>query len=112
MSTRATIRMEGMEHCKVYKHSDGYPEVMLEWLEQFNKAFTEKRGECACAEQKIAQLLRHSVIKFPIKTKDNYQCYTGDNEFLDWAIVEYDEDYNADYEYTLKKDGSVEVMGK
>jgi hypothetical protein len=39
MATRATIKIEGIRFTKIYKHWDGYPEAMLNWLQDFNLDF-------------------------------------------------------------------------
>ena len=44
MSTRAIIKIEGFKVAKVYKHYDGYPEGMIEWLTKFNEEFAKERG--------------------------------------------------------------------
>ncbi len=44
---------------KVYKHWDGYEYATLPWLEEFNKTFTEARGDDP--DYKLAQLLRSSA---------------------------------------------------
>lgn len=98
MATRATVKIEGVNYAKVYKHWDGYPEGMMDWLEDFNKDFVEKRGDDA--EYKFAQLLRFSA-----KNAEKYNL--DDNEHTGWGVVNYTDDWGVDYEYTLKKDGSV-----
>lgn len=100
MSTNATIKIEGINYAKVYKHWDGYPEATLPWLQDFNRRFTEGRGDDA--EYKFAQLLRDSALNADKFDLDN-STTTG------WGVIHYDASYGAEYEYVLKKDGSVEV---
>ena len=45
MATRCTIKIEGVNYAKIYKHWDGYPDHMLDWLNEFNDGFNKKRGE-------------------------------------------------------------------
>ena len=59
MATRATIKVEGIESVKVYKHWDGMPKHTLPWLKKFNKDFTKARGDDP--DYKFAQLLRSSA---------------------------------------------------
>ncbi len=59
MATRCTIKIENIDYAKVYKHWDGYPEHMLQWLTEFNVDFSKNRGDDAA--YKFAQLLRSSV---------------------------------------------------
>lgn len=66
MATRAVIKIEGVTFAKVYKHWDGSPDSTLDWLLNFNKEFTEKRGNDP--SYKFAQLLRDS--SFSCKTFD------------------------------------------
>jgi len=105
MATRATIKIEGVKFAKIYKHYDGYPEGMTEWLTAFNSEFVKSRGEDSA--YKFAELLRHSTRWFPIKRKN----YKDEEEFdyLGWGVVEYSGKCGAEYEYMLKNDGSVTV---
>ncbi|MCK9541168.1 MAG: hypothetical protein M0R03_03960 [Novosphingobium sp.] len=93
MSTRAIIKIEGFKVAKVYKHYDGYPEGMIEWLTKFNEEFAKERGDDP--SYKFAQLLRHSTRWFPT------------DGFLGWGVVEYKCSCGEDFEYVLKKDGTV-----
>ena len=103
MSTRCEIKIEGVEYAKVYKHWDGYPEATLKWLEEFNREFTESRGDDTY--YKFAQLLRSSIFmgeKFNLdQSKD-----TG------WGVIPYNQSMGTEYCYILKTDGSVEVVEK
>lgn len=92
MSTRATIKIEGVTFAKVYKHWDGYPDATLEWLETFNKDFTKNRG--VDPEYKFAQLLRNSTLLYG-------SPYTG------WGVVPYDTNMGQEYVYLLRSDGTV-----
>jgi len=100
MATRATIKIEGFNLAKVYKHWDGYPEATAGWLVEFNKMFVAKRG--TDPNYKFAQLLRSSVFlgkKHNLDTSDT----TG------WGVVAFDESWGEEYEYTLMNDGSIVV---
>jgi hypothetical protein len=98
MATRSTIKIEGINYAKAYKHYDGNPGSMLPWLVKFNQDFAENRG--GDPEYKFAQLLRSSVRDAGAYDLDN-SLHTG------WGVVEGDRDCGEAYEYTLKKDGSV-----
>ena len=98
MATRCTIKIEGITFAKIYKHWDGCPENMIEWLTEFNKNFSEKRDDDP--EYRFAQLLRFSS-KYASKYGLDASETTG------WGVVTYHESYGADYEYTLHCDGSV-----
>jgi len=98
MATRCTIKIEGINYAKVYKHWDGSPKHTLQWLKHFNKSFTENRGEDPI--YKFAQLLRSSI--YDAKTYGlNESLFTG------WGVVELSEGMGAEYEYTLKINGKV-----
>tara|TARA_R100001015_G_C4519415_1_gene88837 strand:- start:137 stop:448 length:312 start_codon:yes stop_codon:yes gene_type:complete len=98
MATRCTIKVEGIDSVKVYKHYDGYPEATLEWLSWFNEDFTDKRGDDP--EYKIAQLLRSSV-------RDSKTYGLGQSKHTGWGILPMDNDAGEDFEYVLHKDGNV-----
>lgn len=98
MSTRATIKIEGISYAKIYKHSDGYPENTLPWLEKFNKEFSIERGYDP--EYKFAQLLRSSI-------RDGKEFGLGQDRFLGWGVVSYNENMGENYEYILKTDGTI-----
>jgi hypothetical protein len=98
MATRCTIKIEGINYAKVYKHWDGYPDATLKWLTEFNKNFTNNRGDDP--NYKFAQLLRNSIRDCSVFDLDPSQ-YTG------WGVVPFDEHWGAEFEYTLHKDGSV-----
>ena len=91
MSTRCTIRVEGVNSAKIYKHYDGYPEKMLEPLKKWNKDFEQKRS--GDPELKIAQLLRQSG-----------DLFNDDDPYNGWALVDIDDDMDAEYEYILYED--------
>lgn len=95
MGTAAIIKVEGIKYAALYKNWDGYPEATLEWLETFNKDFGKDRP------YKLAQLIRSSV-------RDADKFKLGHDEKRGWGVVEPDA-WGAEYEYTLKDDGSVEV---
>ena len=98
MATRCTIKIEGVNYAKVYKHWDGYPDATLKWLEEFNNDFSKNRGEDSI--YKFAQLLRSSA-----RDADKYELdaslHTG------WGVVPIDEHWGEEFEYTLHKDGEV-----
>ena len=98
MATRCTIKVEGIDLVKVYKHHDGYPEATLEWLQDFNQDFTDNRGNDA--EYKIAQLLRSSA-------RDAEKYGLDDSKHTGWGILPMDNDAGEDFEYTLHTNGSV-----
>ena len=98
MSTRCTIKIEGVEYVKIYKHFDGYPSATLKWLEDFNKDFTQNRG--VDPEYKFAQLLRSS-------TRDTEKYNLDDSKYTGWGVVGYYESCGEEYEYTLHNDGAV-----
>ena len=96
MATRCTIKIEGVNCAKIYKHWDGYPEHMLEWLNDFNNDFNKNRG--GYPEYKFAQCLRFAQRegeKFNLDTS----LYTG------WGVIPFDGHYGAEYEYTLTSEG-------
>ena len=98
MSTRATIKIEGNNYCKLYKHFDGYPSATLTWLERFNTEFTKNRGDDV--PYKTAQLVRSSVTmseEFGLDTS----MTTG------WGLMKYDDECGEDFVYILHKDGTV-----
>ena len=92
MATRSTIKVEGVNYAKIYKHYDSYPSEMMPWLEEFNKNFVKKRG--IDSEYKFAQVLRDSI-------KIDNSEYTG------WGVIPFNSNAGEDYEYILKNDGTV-----
>jgi len=92
MATRGTIKIEGINYAKIYKHLDCYPQAMIEWLENFNNSFNKQRGDDP--QYKFAQLLRSSQREGNIYNLDM-------SETTGWGVVEYDVDCGEDYEYTL-----------
>lgn len=101
MATRATIKIEGINFAKVYKHYDGYPKNMIPWLEDFNRNFTEKRGDNP--EFKFAQLLRSS-------TNPDYNLDPSTE--TGYGVIPYNNNAGAEYEYVLRTDGSVTFSSK
>jgi hypothetical protein len=100
MSIRSTIKIQGIDYCKIYKHWDGEPASMRGWLTDFNAEFTQKRG--IDPEYKIAQCLRFA--------KKNEEIYDLDkNMQTGWGIVKFDADCGEVYEYTLLHDGTVTI---
>ena len=100
MATRATIKVEGVNYAKVYKHWDGYPDATLPWLKDFNKDFKENRG--SDPEYKFAQLLRSSA-------RDVEKYGLGPSKYTGWGVLPFDANVGEEYEYILKNDGTVEV---
>ena len=98
MATRACIKIEGVNFAKVYKHWDGYPSAMLQWLEAFNKRFAENRGDYP--QYKFAQLLRSS-------TKPKFEL--DEDEFTGYGVVTFDDNCGEEWEYTLMTNGEVKV---
>lgn len=98
MAIRCTIKIEGIDYAKVYKHWDGYPDATLKWLKEFNEDFYKNRGDDA--EYKFAQLLRSSA-----RDAEKYQLdaslHTG------WGVVAFDDNWSEEFEYLLHKDGLV-----
>jgi hypothetical protein len=92
MATRCTIKIEGIDYAKVYKHWDGYPDATLKWLQDFNKDFSKNRGDDPT--YKFAQLLRNSI-------RHCSSQYTG------WGVVAFDDNWSEEFEYTLHTDGEV-----
>lgn len=103
MATRAEIIIEGVDFAKVYKHFDGYPEGTLPWLEKFHSEFISTRGEDP--EYEFAQLLRSSWYDAKEFGLDNSKT-TG------WGVIPYNAECGAEYTYILKKDGSIEIIGR
>ena len=98
MATRCTIKIEGINYAKVYKHWDGYPDATLGWLRVFNHEFTKERGDDA--EYKFAQLLRSSA-RDAEKYNLDASLHTG------WGVIPFEDNWSEEFEYTLHKDGSV-----
>ena len=98
MATRCTIKVEGIDLVKVYKHWDGHPESTYLWLLSFNEEFTKNRGDDP--EYKIAQLLRSSA-------RDSKKFGLDPNEFTGWGVIPIDSDAGEIFEYVLHKDGAV-----
>jgi hypothetical protein len=105
MATSAIIIVEGMDSACVYKHWDGYPESTMPWLEKFNEAFFDERGEDPA--YKFAQLLRSSI-------RDAAEFALSIDKFTGWGVLPlYDETRNGEYSnftYTLHADGTVTVI--
>ena len=98
MGTRATIKVEGVKFAKVYKHFDGDTGSTLPWLENFNKNFTEERGDHP--SYKFAQLLRSSV-------RDQKEYNLDPSTDTGWGVVSYNDTCGAEYEYMLRGNGTV-----
>lgn len=100
MATTATIQLEGYKVAKLYKHWDGYPEATLQWLEDFNKDFVEKRGDDP--SYKFAQLIRSSAF-------DCEKYGLDESRHTGWGVVSFNDNCGSNYQYRLMKDGTVEV---
>ena len=100
MATRCSIIVDGIDTVKVYKHWDGDPESTLEWLQVFNKDFTDNRGDDP--EYKIAQLLRSSAFHAEL-------FGLGKSVHTGWGVLPMDNDADESFMYYLHADGSVTV---
>jgi hypothetical protein len=104
MGTRCIIKVEGLNGVCVYKHWDGYPKNTLPWLKNFNKKFTEERGDDP--EYKFAQLLRSSAF-------DSEEFDLGTDRTTGWGVLPLKNNdeipWDIAYAYTLKKDGTVKT---
>jgi hypothetical protein len=96
MATRCTIKIDGINYAKIYKHWDGYPDGMLDWLNEFNDSFNKNRGHDP--EYKFAQLLRFAQRKAKEFGLDNSR-YTG------WGVIPFNSTCWAEYEYILTENG-------
>lgn len=101
MSTNAIIKVEGVQYAMLYKHWDGYPDATLPWIQNFNTRFTASRGDDP--EYKFAQLLRDSAL-----SADQYNLDPSTE--TGWGVIPYGKHPTAEYEYILKRDGSVVVQ--
>lgn len=105
MATRATIKIEGINFAKVYKHWDGYPGRMMQWLETFNKDFFDNRGDDP--GYKFAQLLRSSK-QYEERLGLDPSNHTGwGSAPFDSDMIPFDSDMGEEFEYTLHADGTV-----
>jgi hypothetical protein len=93
MATRCTIKIQGIDYAKVYKHWDGYPDATLEWLKDFNSKFEEDRG-FNDPNYKFAQLLRSSAWD-----SDKYNL--DQSKATGWGVLPFDAYSLEEYEYTL-----------
>ena len=96
MATRCTIKIDGVNYAKIYKHWDGYPKGMLNWLNEFNDNFNKNRGENP--EYKFAQCLRFAQ-------REGKRFDLDMSEHTGWGVIPFDENYFAEYEYTLTSEG-------
>ncbi len=101
MGTRAIIKVEGLNLVQLYKHFDGYKSATLPWLEKFNVQFAQERGDDP--EYRFAQLIRSSAF-------DTAEFDLDPSRTTGWGVVPYGSDYGQEFEYTLLKNGSVEVL--
>ena len=103
MGTRALINIEGVDFASIYKHWDGYPEGMMDWLEDFNSKFSKNRGDDP--EYKFAQLIRYTG-------KYDKDWGIDDSETTGYGVVPHNAEVWQDYTYTLHADGTVTHDGK
>ena len=96
MATRSTIKIDGVDYAKIYKHWDGYPSAMTEWLNSFNNQFNKERGNDP--QYKFAQLLRFSE-------REGQRFGLDMSKTTGWGVIPFDCDYGAEYEYILTSDG-------
>lgn len=101
MSTRAVIRVEGVDFAQVYKHWDGYPSATLPWLAEFNRVFSRERGDDP--HYKFAQLLRSSV-------RDGDRHGLDMSQETGWGVLAFGQEYGQDFNYILRTDGTVDVL--
>jgi hypothetical protein len=101
MATRATIKIEGIDFAKVYKHWDGYPKGILAFLEKFNTEFTEARGDDPT--YKFAQLLRATK-----RLEDEFNLDSSD--VTGYGVIPFSAHASEQFEYTLNSDGSVSYI--
>lgn len=101
MATRSIIKFEG-SNVIVYKHWDGYPSATYPWLAHFNEEFSIARGEDVI--YKMAALLRSSIL-------DADKFNLPKDPFTGWGIMDVKDQSEcwAEYFYTLKLNGKVEV---
>jgi hypothetical protein len=97
-SATTTIKVEGFQTAKLYKHWDGYPDATLPWLKEFNQTFTRERGDNP--SYKFAQLIRSSAFDAEKYDLDSSKT-TG------WGVIGIDDSAGEDYEYRLMADGTV-----
>lgn len=104
MATRSTIKIEGLKFAKLYKHWDGYPEAMMPFLTKFNEDFTKTAVKGVDEPTyKLAQLIRATE-----RLKDEFNL--DDSIDSGYAVVRFNEVERGEYEYVLKKDGSVSFV--
>ena len=96
MATRSAIKIEGVDFAKIYKHWDGYPSAMQEWLNEFNNKFNKERGHDP--EYKFAQLLRFSQ-------KEGERHELDMSQTTGWGVIPFESDWNLCYEYILTDKG-------
>lgn len=109
MSTRCHIQVKSQGKiypCIIYKHSDGYPEGTLPFLEAFTKRFFDQRGDDP--EYFVAQYLRQLAIT---EQEDAIQSefykdmpeYHPKNSFLGYGVCPL-KNKHADIEYVYTAD--------
>ena len=99
MATRCTIKIQGINYAKVYKHWDGYPDATLQWLQDFNAKFENDRG-FSDPQYKFAQLLRSSAW-------DSEQYNLDPSKATGWGVVDFTDFLWEEYEYTLTPDSVI-----
>lgn len=116
MSTRCNIQVQNSDgtiyECMVYRHSDGYPESVLPFLEPFVNTFKTERG--CDPEYFVAQFLRHAMIdECKEADKDDFYKKFPDahpsKSYLGWGVCT---ELHGDIEYLYTVDlvkGKVKV---
>lgn len=100
MSTVATIKIEGLNFAKAYKHWDGDPDATYPWLKSFNETFAEQGGYGP--DRKLAQLLRDSKAR-------EAEFRLDKSNFTGWRIVPFTANVGEEFEYTLHESGAVTI---
>lgn len=108
MSTRCHIQIKtdaGFYPCMIYKHSDGYPEGVLPFLQAFTTRFAAQRGNDY--EYFIAQCLRQWAIEQHLKEENDefYKKspeYRTNNLLTGWGVCLQSKPHgDIDYIYTV-----------
>lgn len=95
MSTRTQIMVRENEKCKIYKHSDGYPEGVLDVLLPTVTMFQEHRGWDS--EYLTARIL----MAFAVDEHERYKEYQA----------EYEKDPEGPYSFVKYFGGQMKVTG-
>jgi len=95
MSTSATIEIDGLKNCLLYKHYDGDKAGVLPWLQYFNDFFVSHRK--SDPEYKMAQLIRSSE-------RLAYAFKLDDCPITGWGVVPYETAHLHEYHYIVGDD--------